>query len=87
MGAPRIWAELAAQGTCVGHKRVARLMRQASIQGVHCRREVTTTRRNPAQMAAPDLVRREFTATGPNEIWTADSPIAKRGQGSCIWLL
>ena len=23
-------------------------------------------------MAAPDLVRREFTATGPNEIWTAD---------------
>ena len=47
-------------------------MRQARIQGVHRRRKVTTTRANLAQAVAPDLVRREFTATGPNEIWTAD---------------
>ncbi len=71
-GAPRIHAELAAEGVCVGRKRVARLMRQARIQGVHRRRRVPTTKRNLAQAAAPDLVRREFTATGPNEIWTAD---------------
>ena len=71
-GAPRVHAELAAKGICVGRKRVARLMRQARIQGVHRRRKVTTTRANPAQAVAPDLVRREFTATGPNEIWTAD---------------
>ena len=38
----------------------------------HIAVDVTTTRPNPEPMAAPDLVRREFTATGPNEIWTAD---------------
>ena len=71
-GAPRVHAELAADGVCVGRKRVARLMRQARIQGIHRRRRVATTRTNPAQVAAPDLVRREFTADGPDRIWVAD---------------
>ena len=71
-GAPRVWAELAADGFCVGRKRVARLMRQARIQGIHRRRKVTTTRTNPAQAAAPDLVRREFTADRPDQLWVVD---------------
>ena len=71
-GAPRIHAELAADGVSVGRKRVARLMRQARIQGIHRRRRVATTRTNPAQVAAPDLARREFTADGPDRIWVAD---------------
>ena len=33
-GAPRIHAELAAQGTLVGRKRVARLMQAAGLMGV-----------------------------------------------------
>ena len=56
----------------MGRKRVARLMRQARIQGVHRRRKMATTRANPAQAAAPDLVRREFTADGPDRIWVSD---------------
>ena len=71
-GAPRVHAELAAEGICVGRKGVARLMRLASIQGVHRRRKVTTTRRNPERAAAPDLVKREFTADGPDRTWVAD---------------
>ena len=71
-GAPRVHAELAAEGICVGRKRVARLMRQARIQGVHRRRKVVTTRRNPDRAAAPDLVKREFTADGPDRTWVAD---------------
>jgi putative transposase len=63
---------LAAEGVAVGRKRVARLMRQARIQGVHRRRKVATTRQNPAQAAAPDLVKREFTADGPDRIWVSD---------------
>ena len=47
-------------------------MRQARIQGVHRRRKVSTTRRNPQSVAAPDLVKREFTATAPDEVWCAD---------------
>ena len=71
-GAPRIHAELSFEGVCVGRKRVARLMRQARIQGIHRRRKYATTRRNPVHAVAPDLVCREFTATGPDRIWVAD---------------
>ena len=71
-GVPRIWAELSFEGMCVGRKRVARLMRQARVQGVHRRRKVSTTRQNPERAAAPDLVRRGFTADGPDRTWVAD---------------
>ena len=71
-GAPRVHAELAAEGVCVGRKRVARLMRQARIQGIHRRRKVSTTRQNPERAAAPDLVCRQFTAPGPDRLWVAD---------------
>ena len=72
MGRPVSHAELSFEGVCVGRKRVARLMRQACIQGVHRRRKVATTRQNPERVAAPDLVRREFTADGPDRTWVAD---------------
>jgi putative transposase len=71
-GAPRIQAELAAAGVRVSRKRIARLMRAAGLQGVSRRREVTTTVRDPEHGAAPDLVQRNFTATGPNQLWVAD---------------
>lgn len=80
-GAPRVWAELAAEGVSVGRKRVARLMRQARIQGVHRRRKVSTTRRNPESVAAPDLVCRQFTADGPDQTWVADITYIPTGAG------
>ncbi len=42
-GAPRIHAQLAAEGPRVGRKRVARLMREAGLQGVSRRKKRTTT--------------------------------------------
>ena len=69
------------KGVCVGRKRVARLIRQARIQRVHHRCGVTTTRRNPEWVTAPDLVHREFTATGPNEIRVADITYIPPGTG------
>ena len=71
-GAPRVHAELRAQGVHVGRKRVARLMRQAQLAGVSRRRHVWTTRRDPAARPAPDLVQRAFMAEGPNQLWVAD---------------
>jgi putative transposase len=70
-GAPRIHAELKANGVHVGKKRVARLMRQAGLAGVSRRRFVTTTVRDGARQA-PDLVERDFTAKRPNMLWVAD---------------
>jgi putative transposase len=72
-GSPNIHAELRDEGTRVGRKRVARLMRQAGIRGVSRRRAfVVTTQRDPRQRPAPDLVNRRFVAGAPNELWVAD---------------
>jgi putative transposase len=56
----------------VGRNRVARLMKAAHVAGVSRRQRVCTTRRQPAAGAAPDLVKRDFTASGPKELWVAD---------------
>jgi putative transposase len=71
-GAPRIHAELKAQGIRVGRKRVARLMREAGLQGASRRKFVTTTVRDRGAQPAPDLVNRNFTAPAPNRLWVAD---------------
>jgi len=71
-GAPRIHAELAAQGVHVGRTRVARLLQAAGLAGVSRRRHVWTTRRDPAARPAPDLVQRAFAVEGPNRLWVAD---------------
>jgi putative transposase len=72
-GSPNIHAELRDEGTRVGRKRVARLMRQAEIRGVSRRRSfVVTTQHDRKQRPAPDLVHRHFVAEGPNALWVAD---------------
>lgn len=72
-GSPDIHAELRDEGSHVGRKHVARLMRLAQIRGTSRRRDfVVTTRRDRKQRPAPDLVKREFIATAPNRLWVAD---------------
>ena len=72
-GYRRVTAELVdGQGLAVGRHRVARLMRNAGIIGVTRRKFCKTTRRDPAAEAVPDLLERDFTATGPNRRWVAD---------------
>ena len=71
-GAPRVHAELRAQGMAISCKRVARLMREADLRGVSRRRFPTTTRRAPDHRPAADLVGRDFSAVGPNRLWVAD---------------
>lgn len=72
-GAPRVHAELRARGAAHGRKRIARLMRDAGLVGAsHRRGGPTTTRRDKEARPAPDLVDRNFTAMGPNQLWVAD---------------
>ena len=71
-GVPRIHAELAAEGTRVGRKRVARLMRAAGLEGVSRRKKTRTTTRSDERRPVPDLVERDFTADGPDRLWVAD---------------
>jgi transposase InsO family protein len=81
-GAPRIHEELVkGDGIRCSRKRVARLMRKAGIVGVHRRRFHGCTRRDERQTPRPDLVRRNFTAAGPNQLWVADLTQHMTGEG------
>ena len=90
-GAPRVHADLQAHGERHGRKRIARLMRQAGLVGAsHRHGGPTTTRRDKDARPAPNLVDRDFTASGPNQLWVAvhhlcaDSdrvPVSGRGAG------
>lgn len=73
-GSPRVHACLRAEGWRVGRNRVARLMREAGLVGVHRRRHRSAAARpaHRAMTTAPDLVRRRFTADAPDRLWVAD---------------
>jgi len=82
-GAPKIHKELAiVHGVHVGKKRIARLMRELGIVGVSKRRSARTRRSpGPEIAAAPDLVRRRFHASAPNELWVADITYIETWEG------
>jgi transposase InsO family protein len=77
-GAPRVHGQLRRRGHQIGCKRVARLMRQHGLMGVHRRK---WRRRRPDIAPAPDRLNRDFTAARPNQRWVADITEFPTGQG------
>jgi len=72
-GAPRIHAVLRQGALRCGRKRVARLMRAASLTGIRRGRRVPrTTVADPTRAAAPNRLDRDFAATAPNQVWVGD---------------
>ncbi|WP_423716940.1 IS3 family transposase [Actinomycetospora cinnamomea] len=72
-GWPRVHAELTlGLGLAVNHKRVARLMREAGIQGLYRRRHRGCTVRDPVADPYPDLVERRFNVEAPDQLWLTD---------------
>jgi transposase InsO family protein len=83
-GAPRIQRELGRRGARHGTKRIARLMRQAGLQGRRPRRFVPrTTRSDHDQPIAPNHLAGRATPTGPNQVWVSDLTYVPTGEG---WL-
>lgn len=81
-GAPRIHAELQAQGLRVGHNRVARLMRRAGLQGKTARRRrPVTTKSDPTQPVAPNRLARQFQVQRPNTVWLSDITYIETDEG------
>jgi putative transposase len=71
-GARKLWKAARRAGHDVGRDQVARLMRALGIEGAVRAKRVRTTRPDPAASRHPDLVKRDFTATGPNQLWVTD---------------
>lgn len=85
-GAPRITAELREAGELVNHKRVARVMRKFQIAGLRLRRRHTTTVSDQAAAKAPDLLRRDFTATEVNTRYVGDITYLRTGASRFCYL-
>lgn len=56
-------------------------MRAAGLVGAYRRRRRGLTVRDPRAAPAPDLVRREFRAAGPDRLWVADVKQIPTGEG------
>lgn len=71
-GAPRIHAELRADGVHIGKKRVARLMRMAGLKPKKRRHFRAATVSAQSYPIAGNVLNRQFTAALPNAAWVAD---------------
>ena len=80
-GQLKVWDELNDTGTCVARCTVERLMRAHGIVGVGPLKTKKTTLPGLAPVAAPDLVRRDFSATRPDALWLADFTYIRTWEG------
>jgi putative transposase len=72
-GYRKLQLALRRRGIEVGRDRVRRLMRKHGIQGATRRgKRWRTTTPDPHAARRPDLVERDFTASGPDELFVAD---------------
>ncbi len=68
-----IHAELGREGVKVARCTVERMMRAEGLRGMPREKTRKTTIGEGAETERPeDLVKREFAATGPNQLWVAD---------------
>lgn len=83
-GSPRIWKDMIVAGESCGKNRVARLMRLAQINAQpKPRRKPTDVGLRPEHSIAPNVLERDFAASGPNRKWAADFTYIWTGEG---WL-
>jgi transposase InsO family protein len=81
-GARKTWKELKRREVEVGRDHVARLMRREGLVGYRRgTRPRTTIPDETATDLARDLLKRDFTATRPNEKWVADFTYVRTWNG------
>jgi putative transposase len=83
-GAPRIHAELLAQGLRIARKTVAKIMRENDIRPPRRRRRAPRTTDSRHSLGiAPNLLKRNFRADAPDRVWLADISYVPTDEG---WL-
>lgn len=82
-GSPRVHQELKSEGFIVSRKRVAKLMREKSLQSKIRRQWKVTTNSSHRYPIAPNLLAQNFTVSRKNEVWVSDITYIKTNQG---WL-
>ena len=82
-GSPRITTALRAKGITCNHKRVERLMRAKGIYAKTKKKFKITTHSKHKRPIAENLIKMDFTASGPNKVWTSDITYIRTREG---WL-
>jgi len=83
-GSPRMFKELNARGTVVSKNTVAKVMKEADLSAeIKPRFVPTTTDSNHDHPIAPNVLDRDFSATGPNQKWLSDITYIHTDEG---WL-
>ncbi len=80
-GAKKVWRQMHREDMAVARCTVERLMRARGLQGVVRGKAVRTTWPDPAAPKPRDLVKRQFTASRPNQLWVADFTFVSTWQG------
>lgn len=81
-GSPRVWRDLQDWQVPCSENRAARLMRNAGLAARRRRRRLPFVAGKPS-VVAPNVLDRQFQATGPNQKWVADFTYIWTGEG---WL-
>jgi transposase InsO family protein len=80
-GSPRITADLKEAGWRVSENTVAALMREQHLAARRKRKRRSTTRPGKGRWRAPDLVKRDFSASKLNTRWYGDGTEVATGEG------
>jgi putative transposase len=71
-GARKVWRQLHREGIIVARCTVERLMGELGLEGVRRGKTRRTTTPDAAAVRPADLVKRNFSASRPNQLWVAD---------------
>lgn len=83
-GSRKIYRQMRNEGIVIGRHRVRRLMAELDIAGLNkSRKKVTTTKSNKAMKYPKDMVKRNFKATRPNQLWVSDITYVRVKSGFC----
>jgi transposase InsO family protein len=71
-GSPKVYRKLRRDGERVNHKRVERLMRENGLRAKRVKKFRQTTDSRHLLPVAENVLRRNFSAARPDEVWTTD---------------
>ena len=80
-GARKVWRQMHRERQGVARCTVERLMREMGLCGAARGKTVKTTQADPGNASPRDLVKRQFTAEHPNQLWVADFTFVSTWQG------
>ena len=82
-GSPKVWQELQVQGQRCGRHRVARLMKQAGLQGIPAKKRWRGRKAGQRPEGVSNHLARDFSAATPNTKWVTDITYIRTAEG---WL-